>query len=97
MMRIDPKKKIIVDADVLFHFIKGNQLGLLPTIFFNKLYIIKDVFDEVFKGSFRVQIENMIRYKFLLELSFSTDINIYREYARLKKTFGKGESACMAY
>jgi len=35
MMNIDPAKKIILDADVIIHFSKGGQLGILPQIFPN--------------------------------------------------------------
>lgn len=40
-------KKIILDADVIIHFYKAGHLGLLPQIYSNKLYIVKDVLDEV--------------------------------------------------
>jgi hypothetical protein len=48
---IDPKKKILLDADVIIHFIKGEQIGMLHTTFPNKLYLLDIVFNEVFKGS----------------------------------------------
>lgn len=96
-MDIDERKKIIVDADILIHFIKGDQLGLLCSIFKNKLYIFKEVFNEVFNGKSRTQIENMIRFKQLVELSITSDMKIFKEFARLKKIYGPGESACMAY
>jgi len=47
-LQIDPKKKIIVDADVIIHFIRGDHLSILHTIFPNKLYILDYVFKEVF-------------------------------------------------
>ncbi|AUC75663.1 hypothetical protein [Olleya sp. Bg11-27] len=96
-MTIDKKKKIIIDADIIIHFIKGDQLGLLCSVLENKLYIFKEVFDEVFKGRTRTQIENMITFNQLEELSIKADMNVFREFARLKKTYGPGESACMAY
>ena len=96
-MTIDKKKKIIIDADIIIHFIKGDQLGLLCSVLVNKLYIFKEVFDEVFRGHTRIQIENMITFKQLHELSIKSDMNVFREFAKLKKTYGPGESACMAY
>lgn len=96
-MDIDKKKKIIIDADIIIHFIKGDQLGLLCSILDNKLYIFKEVFDEVFRGKSRIQIENMIRFKQLQELSIKSDMNVFKEFAKLKKMYGPGESACMAY
>lgn len=96
-MSIDSQKKIIVDADVLIHFMKGDELGLLPSIFGNQLCIFKEVFDEVFKGKAKIMIENMIRFKQLHELSIRSDMQVFKEFASLKKTYGAGESACMAY
>lgn len=97
MKSVDKKKKIIVDADVIIHFSKGEQLFLLTSIFPNQLYIVKDVFLEVFKGPLRMEIENLLKMSLLKELDFSSDMEVIMEYARLKKKFGPGESACMAY
>jgi hypothetical protein len=97
MKSVDKKKKIIVDADVIIHFSKGEQLFLLTRIFPNQLYIVKDVFLEVFKGPLRMDIENLLKMSLLKELDFSSEIEVIMEYARLKKKFGPGESACMAY
>ena len=97
MKLIDKKKKIILDADVIIHFFKAGHLGLLTQIYPNKLYLVKDVLTEIFKGELRNQIENSIRMKFIEELDFSSDIKVISEYAKLKKIYGPGESACMAY
>ncbi len=97
MNEIDTNKKIIVDADVIIHFSKGEQLFLLPQIYPNRLYILKEVFLEVFKGVLRNEIERLLQMKLIEELDFSTDFIVLKEYARLKKMFGPGESACMAY
>ena len=39
----------------------------------------------------------MIRSGFIKEINFQGNKQVIMEYARLIKTFGKGESACMAY
>lgn|SRR5690554_2408172 len=97
MKHIDSNKKIIVDADVIIHFSKGGQLFLLPGIYPNRICIVKDVFLEVFKGSLRTELERMVQMKLIEELNFSGDFEVIKEYARLKRMFGAGESACMAY
>jgi len=97
MKQVDKNKKILLDADVIIHFSKGEQLHLLTRIFPNKLYLVKDVFREVFTGSLRIEIENLLRMKLLDELDFSNDLTVLKEYAKLKRRFGPGESACMAY
>ena len=96
-IRIDHSKKILLDADVIIHFIKGEQIGILNKIFPNKLYILDVVFSEVFQGAQRPMVENLIRMRIIEELSFDNDLIVLKEYARLKKTYDNGESACMAY
>ena len=39
MKKIDPNKKIILDADVIIHFVKGGLIGVLPNILPNKMYV----------------------------------------------------------
>ena len=56
-IEIDPSKKILLDADVIIHFIKAGRLGTLSLIFPNKLYLLDVVFEEVFKGKLRSQVE----------------------------------------
>lgn len=97
MIRFDKNKKILLDADVIIHFIKGEQLGILNIIFPNDLYILQPVFKEVYTISIRTEIENLIRFKIIYELEFPSDIEVVKEYAKLKRKFGPGESACMAY
>jgi predicted nucleic acid-binding protein len=95
--KIDPNKKIILDADVVIHFLKGDQIGLLSQIFPNKLYMPDVVFQETFHGREKTEVENLFRFGMVQELVMTTDIRIVKEYNRLKNKFGKGESACMAY
>jgi len=96
-VEIDQNKKIILDADVLIHFSKGECLGTLVQIFPNKYCILDYVFNEVFRGNLKIQIANLISYGFIEEINFEEDLRVVREFARLKRTFGEGESACMAY
>ena len=96
--RIDPLKNILLDADVIIHFIKAGKLGTLPSIFPNKLYLLDIVFEEVFRRrDFRTEIENRLKFHFFHEISLPNDPDVLNEYARLSKDFGRGESACMAY
>ena len=81
-LNIDNTKKIIIDADVIIHFI---------------IYILDVVFTEVFIGNLRTQVENMIRFNVLQELEFDGNIKVAKEFALLKRQYGIGESACMAY
>lgn len=92
------KIKIILDADVIIHFVKGEALSCLPKIFPNYDYaILQTVYDEILKPT-RIQLDNQIQYfKNLEKLSFAPKGEMLREYALLSSTLGKGESACMVY
>jgi hypothetical protein len=94
---IDESKIILLDADVIIHFIKGDRLAILTEIFPNRYGILDFVFNEVFKGNLRTQVENMLRYKRITEVPFDESLEVKKEFASLKKRYGLGESACMAY
>ncbi|MBQ9356341.1 MAG: hypothetical protein IJT98_03520 [Prevotella sp.] len=94
----EKKTKIVLDADVLLHFAKGERLSLLPDILKEYQFVVLDkVYDEV--SSIHNQLDNQILFlKNITKISFSDmPREVVREYARLATTFGRGESACMAY
>lgn len=97
MKKIDPKKKIILDADVIIHFSKGGAIGQLPHIFPNKMYVPDIVFHEALSREYKIEVNNLFNFKLVEELEIKNNISVFREYNQLKKKFGKGESACMAY
>lgn len=97
MKKIDPKKKIILDADVIIHFSKGGAIGQLPQIFPNKMYVPDIVFHEALSREYKIEVNNLFNFRLVEELEINDNINVFREYNQLKKKFGKGESACMAY
>ena len=97
-MATKAEKLIILDADVISHFIRGNRFDLLPSIFTFKKVILSVVADEIrAHNRFKIIIEKAITEQQIPVLPFPEDRQIIAEYARLIKTFGKGESACMAY
>ncbi|MCR4964903.1 MAG: hypothetical protein K6A41_04530 [Bacteroidales bacterium] len=91
------KVKIVLDADVLIHFSKGEMLSILPEILPEyEFVILSTTYDEII--SIRNQVDNQIRFLKNLSLeTFSPTGEMLREYALLLNRFGKGESACMAY
>ena len=98
-----PKTKIVLDADVIIHFIKAGQLTLLLDIFPEYQYLILDVvYDDVtVNKSNKTQIDNTLNYfsNRITNIKFDPKGNSRLEYARLRNTLllGKGESACMIY
>ena len=89
---------ILLDADVISHFISGGQFALLPSIFKNKKVMLDVVATELrATRKFKTYIDNVIGTGFIKEINFQVNRQVMIEYAKLIKTFGKGESACMAY
>ena len=91
------KVKIILDADVLLHFAKAGRLNMLPEILPEYEHVVlSTVYDEI--GSIQNQLDNQIFFlKNISKETFNPTREMMVEYARLLQTFGKGESACMAY
>jgi len=91
------KVKIILDADVLLHFAKAGRLNKLPDILPEYEHVVLSaVYDEI--GSIQNQLDNQILFlKNISKETFNPTGEMLVEYARLLQTFGKGESACMAY
>ena len=97
------KTKIVLDADVIIHFVKVGQFSLLFGIFPEYQYVILDVvYDEVtLSRSTKTQIDNTLNFfaPRIANIKFDPKGESRFEYARLRNTLllGKGESACMVY
>ncbi len=91
-------KLILLDTDIISHFISGGQFALLTSIFKHKKVLLDIVANELrVSKKFKTYVENAISMGFIKEINFYGDKQVAMEYARLIKSFGKGESACMAY
>ncbi len=93
-------KFILVDADVVSHFITGGQILLLPEIFPFKIKMIDIVYQELcaFKKR-KSEVDNLLNQSNIELMGFpQDDIRIQKEYAWIKsmRFRGDGESACMA-
>ena len=95
------RTKIVLDADVVIHFMKGDCFTLLFDIFPDYQYMMLDiVYDELSKNArTKLFIDNIVQYfpDQLKMIKFNPTGNQMREYAHLLRSFGKGESACMIY
>jgi hypothetical protein len=95
------KTKIVLDADVIIHFIKAGKFSLLIDIFPEYEYLILDiVYDEVtVNHATKTQIDNTVLYfsKRISNIKFAPQGASRMEYAKLLRTLGRGESACMVY
>ncbi|MBL7066591.1 MAG: hypothetical protein ISS29_01850 [Candidatus Marinimicrobia bacterium] len=92
---------IILDSDVIRHFLKGGQIHILPKLYPRRLVILDIVKSELCQSRHLVdQVCNFISFFKIIEVQFPThDMKIFSEYIRLREVElrGDGESACMAF
>jgi hypothetical protein len=98
-MSKDRNVKILLDADVFIHFVKGGRISLLTELFPNRMVLLDRVQEELTKNNLvSLEVTNMIRFGYLEVVAFpGKDMNVVSEYAKLIRTKGKGESACLAF
>ncbi len=99
------KKVILVDADVISHFIATGRIDYLsPILAPHTIYVVEQVYDEAayhpFYDNRKQELDNWMKNFGILKIPFpSANKQIRLEYYRLKKEsprFGNGERACMA-
>jgi len=96
----EAKTKIILDADVIIHFAKGDLLSQLPTILPEFRFVVLDIVRREVKQPTLIQLQNQMTFlKNIEEVKFGATSEERREYARLTSMMGlgRGESACMVY
>jgi hypothetical protein len=94
-------KLILLDADVLIHFFKGEELLLLPKLYPNRLLIIQEVINELKTHDYQLIITTLINTKLvrIYEIPKSLSANILYEIAKIQKEVPSaelGERVCMA-
>ena len=93
------KRIILIDADVVSHFITGGQIMLLPSIFPYRIKILDKVYAELARfPNKRKEVQNLLNFNLFEIMPFpEDDIEVRKEYFYLKKMRFKGcESACLA-
>lgn len=92
---------ILIDADVISHFITAGEILYLPKIFKTPIKILDKVYGELeMWASKKQQVDNLINFRLLEIIPFpENEIDVKREFFLLKKLrlLGEGESACLAY
>ena len=99
---VEKKTKIVLDADVINHFVRGGKLALLPQIFPEFQFIVLDIVRKELPTLILSELNRQIANKInIREEVFDVIGAARREYFRLTATnglhLGKGESACMVY
>jgi hypothetical protein len=94
---------ILVDADVISHFIAAGELYELPNILEpHKVTILDNVYQEVARIiSRKIYLDNLVNLlRTITIIPFPKEnLDIKKEYALIKKNnplIGDGERACMA-
>lgn len=94
------EKIILIDADVISHFISGGLITLLPKIFPYPIKIIDKVYAEISRMPGRkMDVDNLLKFKLMEMIAFPEDNpEIKKEYLHIKKLMfkGDGEAACLA-
>ena len=93
-------KIILIDADVISHFITGGLITLLPKIFPFPIKILDKVYAEIIRMPGRkADIENLLNLKLMEKIPFPEENSeVKKEYLHIKKLMfkGDGEAACLA-
>lgn len=90
-------KSILLDADVLSHFMTSGNSRLLHQLFPNKKIVLSIVAMEIRRHPIlRGQLAELIEANELEEVPMPNSSDILMEFAFLSKSKGPGESACMA-
>jgi hypothetical protein len=88
---------ILIDSDVVRHFISGHRLHQLSSIFPNRFVMLDKVKQELCRSkNVETTVCNFLNHFKIPVIPLPKDPVILKEYAHLLKAFSEGESACMA-
>lgn len=89
--------KILLDCDVVIHFIKGQKIMELPAIFPGRFVMLDKVHGELMKrsGNF-LAIGVFLMSSGIPVIPMPMDDAVKKEYFTLKKLMDDGESACLS-
>ena len=97
MSRKSNEPKILLDCDVVIHFVKASQQLLLPKVFPGRFVMLDKVHTELTsRNSEALPITNFLTWCNIPVMPMPTDRMIFKEYAVLKREMGIGEAACLA-
>ena len=94
-------KIILLDCDVISHFIANHALSDLPKILApHQCTVLDYVYSEVAARPMRLAfLDALIKSKLIQKMDFPEDLEINKEFAKIKSRkhlIGDGERACMA-
>lgn len=91
---------ILIDTDVVSHFITGGEILSLGKIFNTPIFMLDKVYAELIRFPKKQDlIKNLVNSGIIKLMDFpENDQEVKKEYSHIKKVMlrGDGESACMA-
>jgi len=101
-MLMSKQVQIVIDANVIIHFIKGKALDSLHKIFPQyKFVIIDELLNKELRNlnSTRVYLDNFLHYfpQSITVIKWSPNYEMIKELGILTNKYGYGESLCMVY
>lgn len=97
MSHSDDEIKILIDADVVRHFIYGGKIFDIAKIFPRRIVMVDVVKKELCRSKKLDQpVNNFISMCKIEEVKLEHNYEALSEYAELIKSVGDGEAACMA-
>lgn len=101
MVTRNSNKIILIDADVVSHFIKAEEIYALNSIFPYEIRVLDKVYNELKNNQgWITKIDELVNQKVLrIEPFPEENEEVKKEYFHLKKMMlkGDGESACLAF
>lgn len=97
MSKSNAEPIILLDCDVIRHFLSGGQLNKLSAVYPGRFAILDKVKDEICRSkTLKKTVEDFLHNFGILQIPFPKDQKIIIEYAYLRRDYDLGESACMA-
>jgi len=99
---MNKRTKIVLDSDVVIHFIKGEQFPMIHQIFPEFEYVILDIVlnEELRKREVTRRYLDAYFHHFkdaIKIIEWNPNYEVASEFATLLKRFNMGESACMVF
>lgn len=97
MKNNDDETKILIDADVIRHFIEGGKLNDIVKVFPDRIIMVDIVKNELLRSRrLKPIVESFITTCKIEEVRLEDNFDAMIEYAKLILFADEGEAACMA-
>lgn len=95
-MATNGEPDILLDCDVVIHFLKGGRILELPKIFPGRFVMLDKIRNELYKRNGNLFTVGILEANGVSVIPMPNEQDIIKEYFQLKKTMDDGEAACLA-